>query len=68
MTRQEYNENLKRYYKAMEWYHSKPSDEQQEKFLPNFEKLLNNLEQGAAELSPNEHEILHGFNIGGEAD
>lgn len=52
----------------MDWYSNAPPVEQQEKYLLNFEELLNNLEKGAAELSPNEHEILHGFNLGGEAD
>ena len=40
MTKQEYNKQLERYHKAMEWYHSKPPTEQQEKFLGNFEQIL----------------------------
>jgi|GEM_PF-2278300 len=67
MTKEEYNENLKRYHKAMNWYHETRDIRMQEKYLPNFEAILNSLEQGCAELNPSEYEILHGFNLGGEA-
>lgn len=68
MTGQEYNENLKRYHKAMDWYNAAPPAEQQEKHLSNFEKLLNKLEQGVSELKPSDHEKMNGLNLGGEAD
>lgn len=63
MTKQEYNENLKRYHKAMDWYHNTKDAKQQEKFLPSFEKILEKLRVGALELTPNEKEILGGFKL-----
>jgi hypothetical protein len=45
----------------MEWYHSKPPVDQQEKFLGNFEQILEKLRVGALELKPNEQEVLGGF-------
>lgn len=50
----------------MKWYYSNPSNDQQEKFLPDFEDLLSQLERGCAELNPNRYEIMHGFGLGGE--
>ena len=63
MTKQEYNKYLERYHKAMEWYHSKPPAGQQEKFLGNFEQILEKLRVGALELKPNEKEMLGGFKV-----
>lgn len=51
MTIEKYNVSLNRFKKAMEWYHSKPSTEQQEKFLPAFEELLESLRVGCLELN-----------------
>lgn len=61
MTKQEYNATLKRYYKAMDWFDKEKDSARQEKFLPNFEELLDQLEQGCEELNPNNQEILGGF-------
>ena len=60
MTKHEYNLQLKRYHKAMEWYHSKPPIEQQEKFIGNFEQILESLRVGCLELKP--ENVLGGFN------
>lgn len=67
MTKRDYSKNLERYHKAMNWYHETKDVELQERYLPSFEKILSNLEQGCAELNPSEYEIIHGFNLGGEA-
>lgn len=61
MTKQEYNQQLQRYHKAMEWYHSNPPQEQQEKFIGNFEQILESLRVGCLELKPQGKEILEGF-------
>jgi len=61
MTKQEYNNHLERFHKAMEWYHSKPPVDQQEKYIENFEQILEKLRVGALELKPNEQEVLGGF-------
>jgi hypothetical protein len=60
MTKQEYNKQLQRFHKAMEWYHSKPPQDQQEKFLKNFEQILEDLRIGCLELKP--QDVLGGFN------
>jgi hypothetical protein len=62
MTKQEYNNHLERFHKAMEWYHSKPPVDQQEKYIKNFEQILESLRLGCLELNPNDKEILGGFN------
>lgn len=63
MTKSEYNNHLQRYHKAVEWYHSKPPKEQQERFIQVFENILESLRVGVLELKPNEAEILGGFKI-----
>ena len=60
MTKEEYNKQLERYHKAMEWYHSNPPSEQQEKFLGSFEQILESLRVGCLELKP--IDVLGGFN------
>ena len=62
MSKQEYNETLKRFKKAMEWYHSKQNEELQEKYMSNFEQLLEKLRTGCLELQANDNEIYGGFN------
>lgn len=62
MTKQEYNKHLERFHKAMEWYRSKPPVDQQEKYIENFEQILESLRLGCLELNPNDKEILGGFN------
>ena len=47
----------------MDWFSKEKDSARQEKFLPNFEALLNQLEQGCAELHPTDEEILGGFKI-----
>jgi len=59
MTKQEYNEQLKRFHKAMEWYHSRPPIDQQEKFIGKFEQILESLRAGCLELNP--QNVLGGF-------
>lgn len=61
MTRQEYNDCLKRYHKAMDWFETKPDEKQVDKFYGNFLELLEKLRVGALELKPNEKEMLGGF-------
>ncbi|MDU5081231.1 hypothetical protein [uncultured Tissierella sp.] len=61
MTKEEYNELLKRFHKAEEWYNSNPPMEQQEKYLGDYVELLKRLNIGVIELKPNESEILGGF-------
>lgn len=63
MTKQEYNEALKRFHKGMKWYDNSPSIEQQEKFYGNFTKVLAQLTEGYKELNPKGKEILEGFGI-----
>lgn len=63
MTKQEYNENLKRYDKAMEWFDSKPDEIQVDKFINNFLEILEKLRTGALELKSNEIEIIGGFEL-----
>lgn len=63
MNKWEYNQALKRYNKAIDWFGKEKDSARQEKFLPNFEALLNQLEQGCAELYPTDEEILGGFKI-----
>jgi len=62
MTKAEYNTNLKRFKKAMDWYNTKPPTDQQEKYLPAFEELLETLRFGVIHLQANEKEIWNGFN------
>lgn len=59
MTKAEYNNCLQRYHKAIEWYHSNPPTDQQEKFLGNFEQILESLRIGCLELKP--IDVLGGF-------
>ncbi len=59
--KKEYNELLKRFHKAEEWYNSNPPIEQQEKYLGNYQELLRQLDTMVMELKPNESEILGGF-------
>ena len=63
MTKEEYNKHLKRYYKAMKWFESKPAEEQVNKFYGNFLELLSTLNKGIEELRPNEAEIMQGFKM-----
>ena len=59
MTKQYNYKVTKIFHKAMEWYHSKPPLDQQEKFLKNFEQILEDLRVGCLELSP--QDVLGGF-------
>lgn len=63
MTKQEYNDSLKRYYKAMAWFESKPSEEQIEKFWVHFELLLEDLRTGCLELNAKGDEVMGGFDV-----
>lgn len=63
MTKEEYNQNLERYHKAMEYYDSNPPRKDQEQFYGNFLNLLETLRQGCNELKPKGKEILEGFDL-----
>ena len=63
MTKQDYNDNLQRYHKAMDWYNSNPPKAKQEEFYGNFLNLLETLRQGYNQLKPKGKEVLGGFDI-----
>lgn len=63
MTKEEYNETLKTFHKAMNWYNSNPSVARQEQFYDKFVAILEQLTIGFNELNPKGKEILEGFEI-----
>lgn len=63
MTKEEYNETLSRFHKAMTWYDTNPNTAQQEKFYDNFVELLEKLTEGFNELKPMGEEVLGGFRL-----
>lgn len=63
MTKQEYNENLLRYYKAMKWFESKPEEDKVDKFYNDFLEVLEKLRVGTLELKPTPEEMTRGFSL-----
>lgn len=59
----EYNKSLKRYYKAMEYFDRKDiSQEEKEKYLPNFQEILNKLNYLLSKLEVyTNQEVMEGF-------
>ncbi|WP_409229068.1 hypothetical protein [Gudongella sp. SC589] len=60
--KREYNNQLERYYKAENFFNSDIPQEEKEKFLPDFQKLLKGLSQLLRKIGVYTHkEVMEGF-------
>ena len=60
--KREYNQQLERYYKAEGFFNSDRPQEEKEKFLPDFQKLLKGLSQLLRKIGIYTHkEVMEGF-------